>query len=488
MKKILWLLLLIGGMVPAWSQPGRSNEGTVAAFLDSIRSEEARLTAFFSMMPKGGDLHHHFTGSIYAETYLKGIEENDYWINLRDWRVSPTKPKRKRKNWERISDLQKEGRYREVREELLERWSVQDYEFHQRIPPDEQFFGAFPAFAPAVLPVVEEGLTNIKERAIKENVSYIETMFTGVLCRGVPFSYPESADKLMHFIQERKDQSGLFSLLDILFSDLEENGLKACAENYNRWVRELHESLDMESEQFVMRYQNYVLRNKTPTEVFSDLTLNFESAARNPLIVGVNIVAPEHHPVAVRDYWLHMQMYQYLSRKYLNVRKALHAGELTLGQVPPEELTWHIRGAVAIAGAGRIGHGVDLPYETGWPQLLDTMRRERVAVEINLSSNAFILDVRDDEHPLSFYFRAGVPIVISTDDAGVLRGNLTEQYVRLVSDYPFIGYSDVKKFVYNSIEYSFLEDLSLKRSIKEQLEKRFAAFEERIVGWMRDGY
>jgi hypothetical protein len=34
-----------------------------------IRNNEAALTAF-SQMPKGGDLHHHFSGSVYAEPML----------------------------------------------------------------------------------------------------------------------------------------------------------------------------------------------------------------------------------------------------------------------------------------------------------------------------------------------------------------------------------------------------------------------------------
>ena len=28
-------------------------------------------------MPKGGDLHHHYSGSVYAETYLEYVVDND---------------------------------------------------------------------------------------------------------------------------------------------------------------------------------------------------------------------------------------------------------------------------------------------------------------------------------------------------------------------------------------------------------------------------
>jgi adenosine deaminase/adenosine deaminase CECR1 len=47
----------------------------------------------------------------------------------------------------------------------------------------------------------------------------------------------------------------------------------------------------------------------------------------------------------------------------------MHAGELTLGLVQPEDLTSHINDAVYTAGANRIGHGVDA-YESKSYELL----------------------------------------------------------------------------------------------------------------------
>ena len=48
----------------------------------------------------------------------------------------------------------------------------------------------------------------------------------------------------------------------------------------------------------------------------------------------------------------------------------LHAGEIVSGLVPPADLRSHIRQAVEIAGAERIGHGVDVVGETNAGQLL----------------------------------------------------------------------------------------------------------------------
>ena len=48
-------------------------------------------------------------------------------------------------------------------------------------------------------------------------------------------------------------------------------------------------------------------------------------------------------------------------KKYPNLKYSMHAGELSVGIVPPEDLSWHINSALFDAEANRIGHGVDIP-------------------------------------------------------------------------------------------------------------------------------
>src|SRR5690606_32317293 len=161
---------------------------------------------------------------------------------------------------------------------------------------------------------------------------------------------------------------------------------------------------------FTMRYQNYVVRVVPPLSVFKSLVVAFESTNSSPLVVGVNIVAPENNETSMKDYWLHMQMYKFCHQQYPDVRYAMHAGELVPGMVPPEDLTWHISEAIYTAGAKRIGHGVDIPYEADAYTLLRHMAKNKIAVEINLVSNEFILKVKNDRHPISLYRQFSVPI------------------------------------------------------------------------------
>jgi adenosine deaminase len=205
----------------------------------------------------------------------------------------------------------------------------------------------------------------------------------------------------------------------------------------------------------------------------------FKADALSERLVGVNIVGQESNRVSMRDYALHMQMFRFLKKIYPNVKVALHAGELALGDVPPEGLQFHIDQALNVAGADRIGHGIDLAHESNVAGIMKTMREKDIPVEINLTSNAFINGVQGADHPVTLYRKYGVPYVISTDDAGVTRHNLSGEYVLFASRYK-PSYGEIKRVSYNSIRYAFLPPAD-KARLTQQLDARFAKFEAGIA-------
>ena len=470
-KLLLFALLLL---------PFSINAQRIDKYFESIRDNTAALTAFFSQMPKGGDLHNHFSGSVYAETYISYVVQQDYVINEGTLEVKAVVPK-DGKGWVHFSKLNDSGLLATYKQKLIQKWSVKDYN-GVSYPCDKQFFETFSGFGiandgPGRL---DTGLLELKRRAQKENVSYIETMFTSIHCNSIKISDP-SFNNLLEAAQLSRDEVKTTALLDKIYQMVQEKNVKSCAAAHNDMVSKLHYGLKIDDSSFTMRYQNYVMRVVPPVDVFTNLVLAFESANTSSLIVGVNIVAPEDNEVSMRDYWLHMQMFKYCHNKYPNVKYAMHAGELTLGMVPPEELTWHINAAVRTAGANRIGHGADMAYEYKCYDLLKYMAQNSIPIEINLYSNEFILKVKEDQHPITLYKEFNVPIVICTDDAGVLRSDLTYQYVLLAKRYKNISYADIKQFVYNSIDYSFIKEGSTKEQLKKQLKERFSKFENEVM-------
>ncbi|KQB37238.1 hypothetical protein [Flavobacterium aquidurense] len=449
---------------------------TAENYLEKIRNNEALLTAFFQQMPKGGDLHHHFSGSVYAEPLLERAIAEDFYLNLESMAVSKTKPAKG--NWQTFSTLKNEGKLAFYEQQVMQTWSVKDY--NGSVPSDDQFFDSFMKFEPTIQGHFTEGMLELKKRALAENVSYIETQLSTIPCDMNVSDLTDFNTKLRQAATQ-KDEKAVLKLLDELYKSIQQKDAKKYATDFNtNFIAKLHKDLKIDDERFTMRYQNFVLRFMDPVDLFKNLTIAFISANDSKLVAGVNIVSPEHGENSMKDYWLHMLMFKYCHSKFPDVKYTLHAGELTLGLVQPEDLTWHINDAIYVAGANRIGHGVDIAYEANSYDLLRYMAKNNIPIEINLTSNEFILKVKENRHPFTLYKEFNVPIVISTDDAGILRTNMTEQYVLLAKRYPDVSYATIKQYVYNSINYSFIQDTSVKKQLVKDLDARFKTFEDKF--------
>lgn len=469
------------------TNPSTNYDSTAGYYTELITAPTpkiAELTLFTNMLPKGGDLHHHYSGAMYVETYLDWLEQTKACLcsdaeceNKTKTRIE-TVPK-----FSIVENLVK-GKCLSVPEakkdtafyrELLKRWSDKDYSnhSHEQVAPDQQFFTTFVFFGPASNLDYRKGLELLKQRAIAENVLYLETMLKG----GPSFDHPELV-KLLNTLNANSTDAEIDAVLSQSVAFMENNPeVKASIEQYIRSQEQLVASID--DAQFKLRFQSYVSRNSEPVKVFSSLYSSFIAANKSKVVVGVNMVSAENGIIAMRDYSLHMKMFHFLKQRFPDVKIALHAGELVLGMVPPEGLKFHINEAVKVAGANRIGHGIDIAHETNAIELLHEMKQRNTAVEINLSSNEFILGVKNEAHPLHLYRQHGVPFVISTDDAGVSRNNLSNEYLLFTSRYK-PSYKELKETVYNSIRYSFLSDDD-KRSELQELDNHFTAFEAKIA-------
>lgn len=475
MKYFLFVLLCISTSIFA-----QTNDERTGDYLEKIRNDDAKLTAFFQAMPKGGDLHIHFSGAIYPEEFFDVAKAGGFYVDTLTFDIFSTKPAA-RPNAIQINGYK--GRI-DIRSKLINLWSVKDFVAGPEAS-DDHFFATFGKFGPAVSGHESEYLKSLKERSIKENIQYLETMFVRP---NFDHSDKELMDLLSSYdstfvaIQKDRDDTKLIQALDALAQRLIVNySFKSIADKHLAGLQDIYKRswIGGRDSLLEVKFLNYVTRVVDPADVFAQLLLSFLSVD-NKLVLGVNIVAPEDNEISMRDYWLHMRMFKFLKKQFPNVKTSMHAGELTLGLVKPEDLTWHINEAVLTAGADRIGHGVDMAYEKESYALLDSMKKRNVAIEINLASNEFILGVRNERHPFSLYYSHGVPIVISTDDAGVLRTNHTEQFVLLASRYKDVHYSDIKKFVYNSIDHSFLPE-ERKQLLTKRLDDRFSQFEKKIA-------
>ena len=217
-----------------------------------------------------------------------------------------------------------------------------------------------------------------------------------------------------------------------------------------------------------VRYLMQAVRAQPREHVFGQFAYGFALAAADPRVVGLNLVQAEEDPVSLASYRDQMIAIGYLTKTEPAIKVALHAGELTPAFASAADRAFHVRDAVMVAGASRIGHGVDVLGEDGADALVHEMAQRGVLVEACLTSNQQLLDVDGDAHPIKTLVRRGVPVALATDDQGILRASMTGELVRAVAKQG-LNYHQLKRLVRASLAHAFvpgtrLRDLSACRA------------------------
>jgi len=460
------IVLAIGFVV--WVSCGCSTTTVTAARFAALRDDHGALRAFTRAMPKGADLHVHLSGAVYAEDFIAWAVAANLCVQRSDRKlVAP--PCDADKTQPAADALTDQGLY----DDIVNAFSMRNYLPSPSEPSGhDQFFVTFGRYGEVSWRVPGEMTAMLLRRYAAERVQHTELMITLT-----PPSPTLTAGELAR-IRAESDPAARLALL----KDYIDQAIPNAKANMDAWQAATRRELGCDTAKpdpgcgVSYRYIAQINRNSAEERVFVNTALAAALIRADPRVAGLNFVGPEDYRVARADYRRHMAMIGFLAK---DVSVALHAGELWGGLVPPEDMTFHIRGAVETAGAKRIGHGVALAYEGMSQQLLGEMGRRKVAVEINLTSNDAILGVRGKDHPLPAYLAAGVPVVLSTDDAGVSRIDLSNEYFRAARDYP-LGYRDLKAIARNSIEHSFLDDAA-KRDAFATLDKAYAAFEASVA-------
>ena len=425
-------------------------EQATAARFEALKASPPELTAFLDAMPKGGDLHNHLSGAIYAESYIAWAAQDGLCVDTAVFVLSAPpcdadagKPK--------VADaIGDETFYFR----LIDGLSVRNYEIYPRSGHD-QFFATFAAFGAAGDNRGGDMLAEVMTRAASEHIEYLELMMSPGM---------SAARGLARDLAWNDDLSVLRAELpDSAFDPI----VKQTSQEIDAMEASARQILDCAGAHppacdVTVRYLAQVIRIFPPRQVFSQVLFGFRLTQADPRVVGINLVAPEDDKVTLADYTKQMEMVGFAKAQMPDVGISLHAGELAMGLVPPKDLRFHVRQAVEIAGASRIGHGVDIMNETDPYGLMAEMARNHVMVEINLTSNAVILGVEGKDHPFPIYRRMGVPMALSTDDEGVSRIDLTHEYVRAAETYD-LSYADMKELDRNSLTYAFVAGTSLWR-------------------------
>ena len=452
--RLLAPVLCTAGLVPAaHAAPDTGREAAVAAVLDRAAQSPTALRVLLREMPKGGDLHNHLGGAIYAEDYISWARDGGFCATADGRGIEPPPCPAER------SLKAVHGEEDDAPARLINSFSTRGYQQgvgRNEVSGHSQFFQTFSRFGPILPGSAGKMLASVRRIAAGDRVSYLELDHdTDVLSTSI-FTGPDvPLDQAGIAARYAQEIGKVGPLLQQASAELDRDEAAARRELACDSARP-DPGCDVK-----VHYLFQAFRALPPSQAFRSLILAFAMADHDPRFVGMNIVQPEDAMIALRDYDLHMAMIRFLAAKYPKVRRTLHAGELTLGLVAPEELRNHIAKAIA-AGAERIGHGSDIAFEDDARGTMALMARRGIAVEINLTSNDVILGVKGSNHPLALYRSMGVPVVLATDDQGVLRTDMTNEYVRAVREQG-LRYPDLKAVARASLEYSFIPGASLWR-------------------------
>ncbi len=442
----------------------------VSAKFDSIKNSEIELRAFLQDMPKGGDLHNHLFGAVYAESWIKWAEEDGLCLDRPNLSIRfPGE-----NGCGNMPDVKTAlGGNQDLRNDLIERFSLRDFVPYAGWSGHDQFFRTFGSMA-ALPSRFGDMVAESANLAGEQNILYLELMHTMELFETIlPMvaNAPMTGDAAKDYetLMNGKFGASLPDLVSRARRDIDtamarKDKLLGCG------TEDAKPGCDVE-----VRFQNQPVRTLPLAAVYAHTIFGWELMAQDERFVGTNLVAPEDDFIALRDYDDHMEQLGYLYETLGPRNISLHAGELWLGLVHPDELRNHITQAVHIARAKRIGHGSDIIFEAGYKDLLKYMADNKILVEINLTSSDAILGITGDKHPLKIYQAAGVPLSLSTDDEGVARIDLTHEYVRGVREHGF-SYAEIKDMSYNALRYAFVDNQT-KAGLIKKLDEKFSEFE-----------
>jgi len=428
----------------------------ISSYFDSIRSDRDELYTFFNDMPKGGDIHIHLSGAIPPENLIDIAARHDLLVDPatgqlvdvatgQPYNYTPLGP---------LVPVASAYPNSTLFSYLVSRWSMAGFSFDNQTGHD-WFFSTFDLIDPVTY-YDGELIADLRDQAASENIRYLEVMTSQTnsdAVRQIVSQVPW--DENLSLLRENLLKAGL--------ADVCKQKVQTLA-TYDQVSRE-HATAQGRS--VTVRYIYEALRFYPQKEVFSDLLQAFEIANQSPLIEGVTLVGDEADQYSLQDYDEHMKMVAFLHNVYPDVGITLHAGELTPELVSPAAMQDHISQAISTGNASRIGHGVSIRYEKDESEVLEKMADSHIPVEILLTSNLQILGIDTADHPISFYLDHNVPVILATDDPGVERTNLTQEFVNLTMGKPNVSYEQIREINLNSIRYSFLPENEKNRMLAE---------------------
>ena len=267
------LLLLLGACATPAARDSGDPEAAAAAHFETISNSPPALRGFLEAMPKGGDIHSHLSGTVYAESYIAWAAEDGLCLIVETATL--------------VVCGEAEGPAVEVSEiagndawraRMIDAWSMRD--FVPGAEPGESghdhFFATFGKFSAAGDGREGDMLAEAAARAARQNIGYLELMNS--LQRGPAMrlarSLPWSGDIAAY--RQALLEAGLYDLVPAAIAETDglearRDALLACG------TPAADPGCEVE-----VRYLQQVIRAISPGEVYAQILLGFLIAETDP--------------------------------------------------------------------------------------------------------------------------------------------------------------------------------------------------------------
>ncbi|HEV8612759.1 MAG TPA: hypothetical protein VGQ73_04550, partial [Gemmatimonadales bacterium] len=292
-------LLLILLPMPG-SHAGADEAGAIRAY-ERAKQSEPTLIAFLTQMPKGGDLHNHAVGAIYAEAELDSAIASGLFFDPATTRFyTDSAPGRAP-----AAQLLTNGA---LLSQFLQAASMAGW-LPAKESGHDHFFNAFATLGSAIQKMTsEELLAQLLRRYRDQNLQYAEIM-TNIA----------PADAMAAVTTDAPSVDDLPSALAILRPRLAAF-VPACRAYLDERDRVLTDALGCPSSitgaggPINVRYIQQANRTGALETFFATIAAAFAVMQQDRRVVAINIVAPEDHPNARRNFQRQMEIIDFLWR------------------------------------------------------------------------------------------------------------------------------------------------------------------------------
>src|SRR5579871_29088 len=325
--------LLFGGLAAHAQAPKKapvansaSAEQRTAQAYEAARQNPLELEAFLRRMPKATDLHYHFPGGIYAESWIRDAAADGLCVDLATHAFVKPPPACGAGQAPAAQAFTDQHLY----DTLINAFSMRSFVPTPGWSGHDQFFSTFDRFYGAINQKhAGEWLDEVASRAAAQNEQYLELMDTPDFGHAAKIAYQIGWKDDLGQLREALLARGLRD--EVAPARARLDAMEASRSKIERCGTPDESSAC--KIKFLYLYQ--ILRGFPKEQVFAQTLLGFETAAADPRFVGINYVMPEDGTTSMADYAEHMKMVGFLHGLYPKVHISLHAGELAEGLVPP---------------------------------------------------------------------------------------------------------------------------------------------------------